>query len=128
MTVQTRAVHGEETTAATCAVLALSLGVGAMAAGGSALIGDPLVLAGIPALALAAAIARGATTPAAYAAAALWIVLLLRVQGEALLVPLAMAVICLAIAVGSDRLEMWLSRAHEAEGSREVGQGWIEER
>src|SRR5688572_30854258 len=100
--VQTRAVPGEESTAATRAVLAMSLGVGAVAAGGSALIGDPLVLVSIPTLALAVAMARGAVTAAAYAAASLWLMFLLRVQGEALLVPIAMAVVCMAIALGPD--------------------------
>lgn len=125
--VQARTVPSEETTAAVRAVLALSLGVGAMAAGGSALTGDPLVLVGIPTLVLAAAIARGASTPAAYAAAGLWLTFLLRVQGEALLVPLAMAVICLAIALGPDRLEAWISSTREPETSRGADEGWIEE-
>jgi hypothetical protein len=125
--VQTRAVPGEEITAATRAVLALSLGVGAVAAGGSALIGDPLVLVSIPTLALAAAIARGATTPAAYAAACLWLMFLLRVQGEALLVPIAMAVICLAVALGPDCLEAWFSDTREPQPPRAAEEGWIEE-
>ena len=125
--VRTRTVPGEETTAAIRAVLALSVGVGAMAAGGSALIGDPLVLVGIPTLALAAATARGATTPAAYAAASLWLMFLLRVQGEALLVPLGMAVICLAIAVGRDRLEAWFSGIREPRAPSGADEGWIEE-
>ena len=125
--VQTRAVPGEETTAAVRAVLALSLGVGALAASGSALIGDPLVLVGIPTLTLVLAIARGAITPAAYAAASLWLIFLLRVQGEALLVPLAMAVICLAIAVGPDRLEAWFSDTRAAPSPRAADEGWIEE-
>ena len=99
-----------------------------MAAGASALIGDALVVVGIPTLALAAAIARGATVPGAYAAASLWLAFLPRVQGEALLVPLAMAVICLAVAVGPERLEAWFSGEREPDGFPQVDQGWIEER
>ena len=125
--VQTRAVPGEETTAATRALLALTLGVGAVAAGGSALIGDPLVLVSIPTLALAAAIGRGAITRAAYAAACLWLMFVMRVQGEALLVPIAMAVICLAVALGPDRLEAWFSDTREPRSPRAAGEGWIEE-
>ena len=125
--VQTRLVPGEETTAATRAVLALSLGVGAMAAGGSALIGDPLVLVGVPTLAVAAAVARGAMTPAAYAAACLWLMFVMRVQGEAVLVPIAMAVICLGVALGPDRLEAWFSDTREPEPPGAAEEGWIEE-
>src|SRR5688500_6142421 len=125
--VQTRAVPGEESTAATRAVLALSLGVGAVAAGGSALIGDPLVVVSIPTLGVAGAIARSATSPPAYAAACLWLMSLLQVQGEALLVPIAMAVVCLAIALGPDRLEALFSDTREPQPRRTAGEGWIEE-
>ena len=125
---QTRRVPGDETTAVIRALLALSLGVGAVAAGGSALIGDPLALVSIPTLALGAAVVRGESIPAAYAAACLWLMFVMRVEGEALLVPMAMATICMAIALGPDRLEAWFSASRRPQPPRAADEGWIEER
>ena len=55
MTVRAGLSLGEDTTAAQRAVFGLTAGVGSVAAAASALAGDPLLVIGIPALAIIAA-------------------------------------------------------------------------
>jgi hypothetical protein len=59
-----------------------------------------------------------------------WAALLPSANGEALLAPIAMIVLCLAIAIGPDRLSSWVGR--DGSGSARTGpeaeEGWIEER
>jgi hypothetical protein len=126
MTLRASTSVGEDARAATRALFGLSLGVGGMAAAAGALIGDPLAIVALPALALAGSLARGAVAPAGYAAAVVWLAFLPRVSAEAVLVPLTMTLACLAMAIGPERLQRW-ARRHEA-AVADVNEGWIEER
>ena len=59
----------------------------------------------------------------------MWATLLPSAHGEALLAPLAMMVLCLAIAIGPDRLVSWVGRnvavRHVVDEPQPAG--WIEE-
>jgi hypothetical protein len=121
-----RSPVSEEAAAAARLVLALSIAVGGMAAVMGAVSGNPIVLVALPALALAVAVARGAVPLAGWAGAAVWAALLPSADGEALLAPIAMIVLCLAIAIGPDRLSSWVGRDLAGSGARSP-EGWIEE-
>lgn len=129
MTVRTQAVVPEEIVAAERAILGLTAGVGAMAAAASAVVADPLALIAAPTLVLMGLLARGLVPVAAYAAVAVWLGLVLRAPGEAMLVPLAMAVVCIAIGMGPDRLLRWVREDFGGRSEEEPVEetGWIEE-
>jgi hypothetical protein len=56
------------------------------------------------------------------------VLLLPAASGEGLLVPLTMIVLCLAVAVGPDRLLSWMARdAAPGSAPRVEDRGWIEE-
>jgi hypothetical protein len=130
VTLRRRASVPEEVEAAERSVLGLTVGVGAMATLLSLMVGDPLAVVGAPSLVAFVFLARGATVPAAWAALAAWLVFATRASNEAVVVPLVMAVVCLAIAVGPERFGGWLrddmGGSHATEPQAE--QGWIEER
>jgi hypothetical protein len=129
MTVRAHAVVPEEIVAAERAILGLTAGVGAMAAAASAVIGDPLALIAAPAIVLMALLVRGTVPAAGYAAMAVWLVFLLRAPGEAVLVPLTMAIVCLAIGMGPGRLISWARQDFGGRPDPEPpgARGWIEE-
>jgi hypothetical protein len=126
---RSRTPVSEEAVAAARVVLGLTVGVGGMAA----LMGwgnqQSIVVIALPLLVLVIAIVRGAVPVAGWAGVAVWATLLPSAHGEALLAPIAMMVLCLAIAIGPDRLASWIGRnvagRHEAEESQPAG--WIEE-
>ena len=130
VTLRRRASVPEEIEAAERSVLGLTAGVGGMATLISLVIGDPLAVVGVPSLVTFALIVRGATVPAAWAALAAWLVLATRAPNEAIVVPILMAVVCLAIAIGPERFGVWVrddvGGSHG--GEPEPEQGWIEER
>jgi hypothetical protein len=125
-----RTAYGEDAEAAVRAVFGLTVGVGGLAAAMAAAAGE-LPLVALPTLALLGLLLFGASiVGAAYAAGGVWLVLLPLAQGEALLVPLTMIVLCLAIALGPDRLLAWVARdATPGRGPARVtgDEGWIEE-
>ena len=124
----TRAIP-EEIEAAERAVLGLSAAVGAMAAATSATGGDPLALVGVPTFILVILLARGHHRAAAYAAVAVWLPFLTRAPVEALIVPLAMSFVCLAIAIGPERLLSWIRDdfGGHADDGPPGDRGWIED-
>jgi hypothetical protein len=130
MSVRAHASAPEEIVAAERAILALSVGVGGMATLISLAVGDPLAFVGIPSLVAFVLLARGAIGAAAWAAVVGWLIFATRAPNEAILVPLAMSVICLAIAIGPERFGGWLrddvGGSHGIEPGEE--RGWIEER
>ncbi|HEX5038812.1 MAG TPA: hypothetical protein VFW95_01590 [Candidatus Limnocylindria bacterium] len=130
VTLRRRASVPEEVEAAERSVLGLTGGVGAMATLISLMVGDPLAVVGVPSLLILVCLARRATAPAAWAAVVAWLVFATRAPNEALLVPLAMAVVCLAIAIGPDRFGSWLRDDVGGSHGTEPGdeRGWIEER
>ena len=126
---RSRTPVSEEAVAAARVVLGLTVGVGGMAA----LMGwgneQSIVVIALPVLVLVIAIVRGAVPVAGWAGVVVWATLLPSAHGEAVLAPIAMMVLCLAIAIGPDRLGSWIGRdvagRHEAEERQ--SEGWIEE-
>ena len=114
--------------AAARVVLGMTLAVGGMASAIGAAAGTTLVLLALPTAVALAAVTLGAVRVAASAAVVIWVLLLPHASGEALLAPLVMATLCLAIGVGPDRLVGWIGR--DVVGTaRDAGRsaGWIEE-
>jgi hypothetical protein len=122
-----RSPVSEEAAAAARLVLGLSVAVGSMAAAMGAVSDNAIVLVAVPVMALAIALARGIVPLAGWAGAAVWAAILPSATGEALLAPIAMIVLCLAIAIGPDRLSSWVGRDLAGSGARSP-EGWIEER
>lgn len=126
---RTRSPVSEEAAAGARVVLAFTIGVGAMASAMGAATSQPIVVIAAPTLMLLVALVRGSVPLAGWAGVAVWATLLPSAHDEALLAPLAMIVLCLAIAIGPDRMLAWLDR--DAVGRHEVGdghpRGWIEE-
>ncbi|MGH2385019.1 MAG: hypothetical protein ACRDGB_08235 [Candidatus Limnocylindria bacterium] len=120
--------YGEGAEAAVRAIFGLTAAVGTMAAAMAAVTGQ-LPLIALPTLVLLGWLVVGAPVAgAAYAGAAVWLVLAPTAQGEALLAPLAMVVLCIAIALGPERVLAWLSRdAAPAVDSVGDDHGWIED-
>jgi hypothetical protein len=131
MTLATRprshAPVSEEALAAARVVLGMTVGVGGMAA----LIGwgsdQPIAVIALPVVVLVIAIVRGAVPVAGWAGVAVWATLLPSAHGEALLAPIAMIVLCLAIAIGPDRLGSWVGRDVAGRRRDDEPEGWIEE-
>jgi hypothetical protein len=128
MAADPRTAYGEDAEAAVRALFGLTAGVGGFAAV-FALAAGQLPLIALPTVALLGCLLFGASViVAAYAAASVWLVLLPAASGEALLVPLTMIVLCVAVAVGPDRLLSWLARdAAPGADVASAGEGWIEE-
>lgn len=123
-----RTAYSEDADAVVRALLGLTAGAGAFAAAAAAATGQ-LPLIGLPTLALLGFLLAGASIAwAASAAGSIWVLLLPAASGEGILVPLTMMVVCLALAVGPDRLLSWLA-VDAAPGSapRVEDRGWIEE-
>ena len=126
---RSRTPVSEEAAAAARVVLGLTVAVGGLAA----LIGwvndDSIAVIALPVLVLLLAIVRGAISVAGWTGVAVWATLLPSAHGEALLAPIAMMVLCLAIAIGPDRLGSWVGRnvavRHAADEPQPAG--WIEE-
>jgi len=133
MTLATRRRSGrpasDEAVAAARVVLGLTIGVGGMAAIMGAGSDQLLVIIALPTIVLVVALLRRAVPVAGWAGAGVWAALLPSAQGEAILAPLAMVVLCLAIAIGPDRLASWIG--HDFAGLRDdegrAPEGWIEE-
>ena len=123
-----RTAYGEDAQAVVRALLGLTAGAGAFAAAAAASTGQ-LPLIGLPTLALLGfLLARAPIAWPASAAVGVWVLLLPTASGEGILVPLAMIVACLALALGPDRLLSWVA-VDAAPGSvpRVDDRGWIEE-
>ena len=126
---RSRTPVSEEAVAAARVVLGLTIGVGLMAAAMGAATQAPIVVIALPTLVLLVAVARGIVPLAGWAGVAVWTVLLPSAHDEALLAPLAMIVLCLAIAIGPERMLSWIGRdvVGRAEVESRRPEGWIEE-
>jgi hypothetical protein len=126
---RSRTPVSEEAAAAARVILGLTFAVGGLAA----LIGwgneESIAVIALPVVVLVIAIARGAVAVAGWAGVAVWGTLLPYAHGEALLAPIAMIVLCLAIAIGPDRLGSWIGRnvATRRDVDESQPAGWIEE-
>ena len=115
--------------AAARVVLGLTVVVGAMAA----VIGwgseQAIAVIALPALVLVIAILRGMVPLAGWAGVAVWATLLPSAHGEAILAPVVMIVLCLAIAIGPERLASWVGREVAGRHGADARdpEGWIEE-
>jgi hypothetical protein len=131
----------EEAVAAARVVLGLTVGVGGMAAGIGAATGATVPFVALPTLVLVICLGWIAVTErwrdravslAGLAGVGVWAVLLPEAHGEAMLAPLSMIVLCLAIALGPDRLLAWIGRDIRGRPAPEApeapaSEGWIEE-
>ena len=127
---RSRTPASEEAIAAARLVLGMTLGVGAMSAAIGASTSELMVVVALPTLVLLVAILRRAVKASGWAGVAVWVVLLPPAQGEAMLAPLAMIVLCAAIAIGPDRLVSWVVEdvaGHRGGSQPPPAQGWIEE-
>jgi hypothetical protein len=126
---RSRSPVSEEAAAAVRVVLGLTVAVGFLAAAMGLAAEGPVMVIGLPTLVLLFAIVRGIVPMAAWAGVAVWATLLPSAQDEALLAPIAMIVLCLAIAIGPDRMLAWIGRdlvGRADADARQTG-GWIEE-
>lgn len=122
-----RRQRSEEADALFGAVMALTAACGGMLTAFEALDAKlPVIL--LPTIGLMVGLARRAPTHAAWSGLAIWALVLPMAPGIAILAPALMAVACLALAIGPDRLldwvhDEWIGRM----GDEPVEVGWIEE-
>lgn len=125
-TVHQRPTYGEDAEAVVRAILGLTAGVGGMVAVIAAA-GDRFPMIAIPTVVLIGCLCFGWLGAAAYIAAGVWLVLAPAASGEALLAPLTMILLCLAIGFGPARLLSWLIRDATPAVRAMDDAGWIEE-
>jgi hypothetical protein len=121
------AARSEEGEAAERVVIFLSVAVGGMLTVLESAVELPMLVA-IATLWLAATLVLRAVDVAPWAALVLWATILPRTEGWALVPPLMMIVLCLALAVGPDRLLDWVRDEWNGRADGEPQAGWIEER
>jgi len=126
---RSRAPVSEEAEAAARVVLGMTVAVGGVAAAIGAGSGGPIVMIVLPTLALLIAIMLGTVRVAGWAALAVWAIILPSAGDAGLLAPIAMIVLCLAIAIGPGRLSSWVGRdvMGVQRASDRSPAGWIEE-
>ena len=119
--------RSEESDAVYGVVMAVTAASGGMIAVFDAVEGT-LPLTAAPTIVLLAALAQRSTVVSAWSGVVVWVLVLGMASGLAILAPILMASLCLAFAVGPDRLLDWVRDewiGHEENDSDEVG--WIEE-
>ena len=119
--------RSEESDAVYGVVMAVTTASGGMIAVFDAVHGTvPLTAA--PTIVLLAALAQRSTIVTAWSGVVVWVLVLGRASGFAVLAPILMAGLCLAFAVGPDRLLDWIRDewiGREEDERAEIG--WIEE-
>ena len=125
--VRRHVARSEEGAAAYSAVLLISVAVGGLLTLFESVHAFPLLVA-VATLALAVTLVAGAEPAQPWAAALLWATILVGTQGMALVPPLMMIVLCLALALGPDRLLEWIRDDWGGRSAAEPPSGWIEER
>jgi hypothetical protein len=124
---EARPRRSEEADALYGVVMALTAACGGMIAAFQALDGDvPIIL--LPTLGLLAGLLRCAPPLSAWSGVATWATVLPLAPGLAFLAPTLMGIVCLAFAIGPDRLidwvhDEWIGRM----GDEPVEVGWIED-
>jgi hypothetical protein len=109
--------------------LALTIASGGMVAAFQ-LVEEMPPLTAVPALLALVGVVGRAPIIAAWAATATWVLLIPMAPGVGIAAPMAMGVLCLAFAVGPDRMARWV-RTDWSGRDREdpdAAAGWIEER
>ena len=122
-----RPQRSEEADALYGVVMAVTAATGGMIAAFAAIGGEaPLIL--LPTIALVAFLARDASSEAAWSGLLVWTVVLPMAPGIAILAPALMGLVCLAFAIGPERLMDWLRDEWIGRmGDEPVEVGWIEE-
>ncbi len=121
-----RPARSEEGEAAERVVVFVSVVVGAMLTLFESVTAFPLLVA-LATLGLAVALVLRATGLAPWAALALWATILIRTEDWALVPPLMMIVLCLALAMGPDRLLDWVRDEWSGRDVNDPRSGWIED-
>ena len=127
-TIRARPGGSEEGDAVYRAVMAVTAASGAMIAAFAVPLGD-IPLTAVPTLVVLVAMGRHLPAVAAWAGVALWVLVLPMAQGIGVVAPATMGVVCLAFAIGPDRLldwvrDEWIGREDEAVT---LPAGWIED-
>ena len=120
--------HSEEGDAVYGVVMAVSAASGGMIAMFAAVHGN-LPLTAAPTIVLLVALARRTVPVAAWAGLATWALIIPMADGIAILAPATMGLLCLAFAVGPDRLLEWVQRdwTGREEDDATLAVGWIED-
>jgi hypothetical protein len=121
-----RPARSEEGEAAERVIVFVSVVVGAMLTLFESVAAFPMLVA-LATLGLAVALVLRATGFAPWAALALWATILIRTEGWALVPPLMMMVLCLALAMGPDRLLDWMRDEWNGRDVSDPRSGWIED-
>jgi hypothetical protein len=118
----------EEVVAAARVVLGLTIAVGGMATLIGAATGQSAaLLLAVPTVALGLGIGLHRLWLAGWAGVGVWLLLLPSAHGEALLAPVAMTVMCAAVAIGPGRFAGWVGRDFAGGRVARRGDAWIEE-
>ena len=119
--------RGDEADALYGVVMAVSAASGGMIAAFAAVQGELAIIL-LPTLALLAALVRHADVVAAWSGLLVWAVVLVMAPGLAILAPMVMVVLCLAFAIGPDRMLNWIRDEWTGRmGDEPVEVGWIED-
>lgn len=122
-----RRPRGEDADAAYRAVMAVTAASGAMIAVFDVVAGS-LAFTAAPTVVLLAGLARGSSTMPAWSGVAVWGAVLGMASGLAVVAPLLMIVLCVAFAVGPERLLDWMRDEWKGRETRaRPDQGWIED-
>jgi hypothetical protein len=128
VTSRRRPTASEEGAAITSVVMAVSAAGGGMLALIQGVNGAP-AFAALPTLILLGALLLRAPSVAAWSALGVWLVIMPLADGVAILAPLMMIVLCLALAIGPERLLDWIRDewSGHASGTDEPPSAWIED-
>ena len=122
-----RRQRGDDADAAYRAVMAVTAASCAMIAVFD-LVAGSLAFTAAPTVILLVGVARGSSIVSGWSGVAVWGAVLGMASGLAVVAPLLMIVLCLAFAVGPDRLLDWVRDEWNGRESRaRPAQGWIED-
>jgi len=119
---------GDEEAAALSAVFAITAAAGGMAALIAAVNGEMSFVA-VPTILLLAGIVASRPGVAGLAGTAVWLSFVPMAHAEAMIAPLAMTLLCVAIAVGPEELLNWVRDDWNGRGTEDasMSSGWIED-
>ncbi len=118
----------DEGAAAVSAIFAITAAASGMA-GLIATVGGEIPLVAAPTILMLAGIIAGRPGVAGMAGTAVWLSFVPMAHAEAMIAPLAMTLLCVAIAVGPEELLTWVRDDWNGRGTEEAStsSGWIED-